>query len=39
MAAVPSTRSAFQKNPFLYYLPPAAAGIIFTIAVVQIWLY
>jgi ankyrin repeat protein len=38
MAAVPPVRSAFKENPFLYYLPSATAGVVFTIAVVQIWL-
>ncbi|MDR1306077.1 MAG: ankyrin repeat domain-containing protein [Treponema sp.] len=38
MAAIPSARRAFKKEPLLYYLPSAAAVIVFTIAAVRIWL-
>jgi hypothetical protein len=34
----PAIRGAFQTNRFLYYLPPAAAGVVFTIGMVNIWL-
>ncbi|MDR2663732.1 MAG: ankyrin repeat domain-containing protein [Treponema sp.] len=38
VAAIPQARSAFKKEPLLYYLPSVAAGIVFTIAIVRIWL-
>ncbi|MDR2209884.1 MAG: hypothetical protein LBO65_00240 [Spirochaetaceae bacterium] len=34
----PAIRDAFKTNRFLYYLPPAAAGVVFTIGLVTIWL-
>ncbi|MDR2663731.1 MAG: ankyrin repeat domain-containing protein [Treponema sp.] len=38
MSAIPPVRKAFKENPVLYYLPVAAAGAAFSIAVVRIWL-
>jgi hypothetical protein len=36
--AVPEIRYAFADNPFLYYLPSAAMGVIFTVGIFRIWL-